>query len=47
MKETITKEPCPLCGDHLTIVEYDNKKMKLCGLSESCGYVLPLGTASE
>jgi len=42
MKEIITDEACPLCGEHLTIVEYKNKKTKLCGLSESCGYILPL-----
>ena len=47
MKETITDEECPLCGEYLTIVEYKNEKTKLCGLSEYCGYVLPLGTASE
>ena len=40
-------EECPLCGEYLTIVKYDNKKAKLCGLSEYCGYILLLGTASE
>ena len=38
----VTDEECPLCGEYLTIVEYKNEKTKLCGLSESCGYVLPL-----
>ena len=37
-----TDEECPLCGECLTIVEDNNEKTKLCGLSESCGYVLPL-----
>ena len=41
-KEIITNEECPLCGDYLTIVEYKNEKTKQCGLSESCGYLLPL-----
>ena len=45
--ETITDEECPLCGEYLTIVKYKNKKTKLCGLSEYCGYILLLGTASE
>jgi ssDNA-binding Zn-finger/Zn-ribbon topoisomerase 1 len=44
---TITDEECPLCGEYLIIVKYDNKKAKLCGLSEYCGYILLLGTASE
>ena len=42
IKETITEQLCPLCGECLTIVENHNEKTMLCGLSESCGYVLPL-----
>ena len=42
VKEFISDEECPLCGENLTIVEEARRVTKLCGLSENCGYVLPL-----
>ena len=42
VKEFISDEECPLCGETLTIVEEAQWVIKLCGLSENCGYVLPL-----
>tara|TARA_R100000700_G_C3142897_1_gene124131 strand:- start:636 stop:812 length:177 start_codon:yes stop_codon:yes gene_type:complete len=47
VEEIITDEECPLCGEHLTIIKNKNQRTKLCGLSESCGYILPLGNAVD